>query len=307
MKSGKSQIIWIPSNSLGKIRNITISPYLLRIFSLITILCVCSVPFLESRMISLRERVTYLEQNERQLHAEILTLRYVKRELGRIEEKERMLRSNFGMEKFKSLEMAMGIGGESDMESLRASVSSQSGNNFDNACDISLQNIRKRDLPFKLKKLISNIEILNHHTMKLEEKWGNTPSIMPVDIDNPRVSSGFGWRESPFTGRKEFHSGIDVTGPARARIIAPGKGVVLNKGYNQWLGNYLVLQHNEIIKTIYGHLEKITVDKGIRVNRGDQLGFMGNTGLSTSRHLHYMVVVNDRAVNPTQFILDISG
>lgn len=306
MKSGKSQIIWIPSNRFGKIRNITISPYLLRIFSLITILCVCSVPFLELGVISLKERVTYLEQRERQLCAEILTLRYIKRELGRIEEKERILRSNFGMEKIKSLEMAMGIGGESDMASLRASRNSQT-NKYNNAFDISTQNMLKKDLPLRLKKLISNLEILNHYIIKLEDTWGNTPSIMPVDIDNPKVSSRFGWRESPFTGRREFHSGIDVIGPARTRIIAPGKGVVLNKGYNQWLGNYLVLQHNEIIKTIYGHLEKITVEKGMCVNRGDQLGFMGNTGLSTSRHLHYMVVVNDRAVNPTQFILDKRG
>jgi len=137
-----------------------------------------------------------------------------------------------------------------------------------------------------------------------EKVWGYTPSIIPVNHVNPRVSSGFGWRKNPFTNSREFHAGIDIIGPKRTMIIAPSRGVVVVKGFDQRLGNYLVLEHNENVKTIYGHLHKVSIEKGMQVKRGETLGLMGNTGLSTSCHLHYGVIVNGRAVDPMQYILD---
>ena len=73
------------------------------------------------------------------------------------------------------------------------------------------------------------------------------------------------------------------------------------------MGNYLVIEHTSKIKTIYGHLEKIVVAENSRVERGQFIGVMGNTGMSTSRHLHYSVVDGNRAVDPMQYVLDARG
>lgn len=303
MKSGRSHIIWLPLNGSGKIRRCLISPSFIRIFFLVVLLCICSVPFLETGLLTLSKRITDLEQKKQQLQAEILTLHYIRKTLVRIEEKERMLRNYFGMEKYKSLEQIIGGGGKSNLKLSRINP------NRNDTKDKSAEHIISPNmiLPMKLRILNSNYEILNQLIAKQGDAWGNTPSIIPVALKNPRISSGFGWRKNPFTNRREFHAGIDILGPKGTRIVAPARGVVITKGYDQWLGNYLVLQHTEEIKTIYGHLHKISVNKGAQVKRGDLVGFMGNTGMSTSRHLHYGVILNDRAVDPMQYILDMRG
>jgi murein DD-endopeptidase MepM/ murein hydrolase activator NlpD len=139
------------------------------------------------------------------------------------------------------------------------------------------------------------------------EAWDTTPSILPVELKNPVISSGFGWRKSPFTNKREFHAGIDIIGRTGTPVVAPAAGVVINAGQDRWLGKYLVLQHSEELKTIYGHLHEVSVSKGGRVRRGDLIGRVGNTGLSTSSHLHYSVLERNRAVNPMQYILEVSG
>jgi len=248
-------------------------------------------------------RITDLEQEKGRLQTEISTLRYVRRSLARIQEKEKMLRDYFGMEDYKSLKQFMGGGGDSNLELSGIHIKRNGiGDNSDERPVVPTVT-----LPTKLQNLNSNYEILNQLAAKQKDAWEDTPSIVPVDLENPRVSSGFGWRKNPFTRRREFHSGIDILGPKGTRIIAPARGVVITTGYDQRLGNYLVLQHAGEIKTIYGHLHKLSANEGMQVNRRDLLGFMGNTGMSTSRHLHYSVIIDDRAVDPMRYILDISG
>ena len=84
-------------------------------------------------------------------------------------------------------------------------------------------------------------------------------------------------------------------------------GWVVRTGYDKWLGNYLVMQHGDRIKTIYGHLKEALAHEGDHVRRGDRIGLVGNTGMSTSHHLHYGVIVNNRAVDPLQYVLDLNG
>lgn len=302
MRSDRSYVIWVPRNGSGKARTFLISPFFIRLFSFIVLLCICSVPFLETGLLSLSRRITDLEQKKDKLEEEILRFQYVRRALARIEEKEKMLRNYFGMERYKSLEQVVGGGGELNLGLSRVGHDKEkNGDEYDD------YPVSDTTLPGKFQALDSNYEILNQLMVKKEDAWENTPSIVPVSLKKPRISSGFGWRTNPFTNRREFHAGIDIIGPEGTRIIAPARGIAITKGYDRWLGNYLVVQHTDEIKTIYGHLEKISVGKGIQVKRGDLLGIMGNTGLSTSRHLHYGVVMDDRAVNPMQFILDMKG
>jgi len=303
MKPERSHLIWVPGNGSGKIRTFFLSPSLVRIFALVVFSCVCSVPFLETGLLALSRKTAKLEQKKQDLQAEVVRLQYIKRALAHIEEKEKMLRNYVGLEKYGSLEQIIGGGGKANynLPSLDR-IRIGSGNGLQGR-----KGSHDMPLPTKLHRLASNYEILNQLVLRQKETWEDTPSIMPIELENPRISSGFGWRKNPFTEKNEFHAGIDIVGPRGTKVISPAHATVLKKGYDPRLGHYLVLQHTEEIKTIYGHLLKVTVTEAADVKRGDLLGLVGNTGLSTSYHLHYAVIVNNRAVDPTQYILDAGG
>ena len=132
--------------------------------------------------------------------------------------------------------------------------------------------------------------------------WAATPSVWPV---KGPVSSKFGPRISPFTGKMAFHAGVDIVAPKGEEIRAPAKGKVVVASYDSRMGNYVRINHRHGIETTYGHLSKILVRYGQEVKRGDVLGRVGSTGrFSTGPHLHYQVAVNDKVVDPLQYILD---
>lgn len=301
-------MILVRGNGAGRIHSFRVNPAVIKALFLVLLVCVCSVPLLETGLFSLLREVDHLEQKKASLETEITRLQFVKRSLHRLEEKEAMLRDFFGVAEYKSLEDIIGVGGHS-VQVKTGSGPNERGNVVDPDAPLkgSRERGRQSSLPDKIENLASNYDILNEIVSKQKITWEKTPSIAPVDLDTPKVSSKFGWRKNPFTHRREFHSGIDIVGPEGTKIISPSSGVVLTRGYDQWLGNYLVLAHGGGIKTIYGHLESISIKKGVKVKRGTPLGVMGNTGLSTSRHLHYSILLNERAVDPMQYILDVKG
>ena len=309
MKCGRIQMIFVPRNGAGRIHTFQVNPTFIKALFLVLFICVCSVPLLETGLLSLGKKVDHLEQTKSSLETEISRLQYVKRSLSRLEEKEAMLRDFFGMAEYRNLEEIIGVGGHPvAVKSSSGQQERDGGASFEEASMGSLEKTHQIFLHDKIENLASNFDILHKLVSKQQDTWESTPSIVPVDHDAaPKVTSKFGWRKNPFTHRREFHSGIDIIGPKGTIIISPCSGVVLTKGYDRWLGNYLVLGHGSGIKTIYGHLETISIKKGAQVNRGTSLGVMGNTGLSTSRHLHYVILLNDRAVDPMQYILDVKG
>lgn len=129
----------------------------------------------------------------------------------------------------------------------------------------------------------------------------STPSIWPT---RGWVSSGFGYRISPFTNEKEFHKGIDICTRINTPIIAPADGVIASTGRDHAMGKMLTINHSYGVKTRYGHLSKILVKKGQYVKRGQEIALVGNTGRSTGPHLHYEVYLNGLPVNPTRYILN---
>lgn len=132
--------------------------------------------------------------------------------------------------------------------------------------------------------------------------WAATPSIWPV---KGLVSSKFGPRISPFTGKRAFHAGVDISVPRGKEIRAPAKGTVVVVAYDSKMGNFIRINHRYGVETTYGHLSKTLVRYGQKVKRGDVLGLVGSTGrFSTGPHLHYQVAVNDKVVDPLQYILD---
>lgn len=132
-------------------------------------------------------------------------------------------------------------------------------------------------------------------------QWASTPSIWPV---RGWVSSGFGRRVSPFTGEDTLHSGLDISAPMSTPVKAPAAGFVITAGPEKSLGNVVVLSHGYGFKTLYAHLSKLRARMGQTVKRGDIIGEVGNTGLSTGPHLHYEIEIHGHAVDPFKYIID---
>ena len=138
----------------------------------------------------------------------------------------------------------------------------------------------------------------------LEQKrnlLASTPSIRPVD---GWITSKFGYRTSPFTGQKEFHSGLDISNKRGTKIIATANGRVSYANRKMYIGYLVVVDHGHGRVTKYGHLKKILVKPGQRVKRGDVIGLLGNSGRSTGPHVHYEVRINGTPVNPLKYILN---
>ncbi len=111
-------------------------------------------------------------------------------------------------------------------------------------------------------------------------------------------SSRFGWRESPFTGARSYHSGVDMACPMGTLIYAALPGKVTSTGYNATYGNYVIIAHHSGYKTLYGHMSAILCHSGQYVTQDSRIGKVGSTGLSTGPHLHFTVFKNGKQVNP---------
>lgn len=130
----------------------------------------------------------------------------------------------------------------------------------------------------------------------------STPAINPVD--SGWYSSSFGYRKSPFTGRREFHRGLDISARKGTSIHATADGVITYAGKKGLMGRMIAIDHGYGIVTRYGHADKILKKRGDRVKRGEEIAKVGNTGRSTGPHVHYEVKVNGVPVNPQKYILN---
>lgn len=161
--------------------------------------------------------------------------------------------------------------------------------------DVTLEEIYK-----KLNGLNRSIETqkdnLNQVRSQLEilYEWKySVPNGYPV---SGSISSGFGLR-----GR-EFHTGIDIRASMRTPVRATANGTVSYAGWRGGYGLTVVLRHNFGFSTVYAHLSKISVNVGERVERGDIIGYTGMTGYTTGPHLHYEVRMNDKPVDPRDYL-----
>ena len=112
------------------------------------------------------------------------------------------------------------------------------------------------------------------------------------------LTSLYGYRSSPFTGVRQFHSGIDIGAPTGTPVRAAMAGRVSFVGYDDTFGNYIVINHHSGYRTLYAHLSVTRVRAGSYVANGERIGDVGSTGLSTGPHLHFTVYKNGVTVNP---------
>ena len=135
-----------------------------------------------------------------------------------------------------------------------------------------------------------------------------TPSIWPTrgrGAEKSRwITSGYGRRRSPFTGKVQFHAGIDIAAPIGTPIVAPADGVVTFTGSRSGYGRLLEVDHGNGLVTLYGHLHRIKVKEGQKIKRWDVVASVGNSGRSKGSHLHYEVHMGGVPTNPKYYILD---
>jgi murein DD-endopeptidase MepM/ murein hydrolase activator NlpD len=156
----------------------------------------------------------------------------------------------------------------------------------------------------EISRLNSDLQEIIAALEERQDKLEHTPSISPVDPLHSWISSPFGMRISPFTGKKQFHTGVDIAGWKGTPIVAPAKGKVIFVGKNGSLGLTVRIRHNEVYETEYGHLLKAAVKKRQKVERGDLVAYMGNSGRSTGYHLHYELHKNGKCINPFHHMMD---
>jgi murein DD-endopeptidase MepM/ murein hydrolase activator NlpD len=139
---------------------------------------------------------------------------------------------------------------------------------------------------------------------QLENKRNQLSSMPSVWPTKGWLTSRFGVRISPFTGRPQRHAGIDIAAKAGTGIHSPARGRVASIGNRGPLGNSLTVDHGYGVETFYGHAQEIFVKVGAQVERGQQIASVGSTGRSTGPHLHYAVHIKGKAADPLDYIFD---
>jgi len=128
-----------------------------------------------------------------------------------------------------------------------------------------------------------------------------TPRGLPLYV-RTYIASGFGVRKNPFGRGYEFHDGVDLPAWYGTPIHATAPGVVVEAGWSRIFGRYVKIRHGYGYATLYGHMSRIKVRRGQRVERGQVIGYVGSTGRSSGPHVHYTVFVGGRAVSPVPYL-----
>jgi murein DD-endopeptidase MepM/ murein hydrolase activator NlpD len=124
-------------------------------------------------------------------------------------------------------------------------------------------------------------------------------TLMKTPINGARLSSSFGLRKHPILGYNKLHQGTDFAAPTGTPIMASGSGIVTRAQKYKGYGNFVSIKHNSTYVTAYGHMSKYGrgIRRGVRVNQGQIIGYVGSTGMSTGPHLHYEVIKNGKRIN----------
>ena len=148
-----------------------------------------------------------------------------------------------------------------------------------------------------------SLEEIESLAKRKEELLGAMPSIQPIHkSDLKRMASGFGYRTDPFTKKRRFHQGMDVTAPRGTPVYASGDGIV-GRADNRaaGYGKHIRIDHGFGYISLYAHLNEYKVRRRQKVKRGDVIGYVGSTGRSVGPHLHYEIFKDGKRVNPLNY------
>ncbi len=299
MASDKITFIVIPS-AKSEPKTFTIEKRQVMVLaSLVVCLLVFSIfaSFLAFNRVVDGERLSQLKSENESLRSRVSTLSDKVTELESTMVQhvqfEEQLRILAGLEPLNAEVWEVGIGGP-DLEVADRDGARDAGSlkSLDQDIDRLLRQIRLQEQSFSqiMERLRAKADDLKH-----------LPSIRPVDVGY--ISSGFGRRRDPFTGRISRHEGVDFSARKGSKVYATADGIVRKAGYERGYGYTIEIDHGNGVVTRYAHNAKLLVRRGQKVKRGDVIAYVGNSGRSTAPHLHYEVRVNGVPQNPLKFIL----
>lgn len=303
LKKNKKITIFLLSEGKEKIRQFKfprIVAYFVPIFALVSILFFF-LGFQDYLVLKEEHPRALSLQKENSLQKEQILhmahrLDQIAQEMSELRELDQKLRTMVNFETAESESESAGVGG-SDPALLDPKR---------NLSAISPELIRA--MHRNLGDLSSEIEINRRDKIELfkfldEQKnvLASTPSVWPA---RGWISSRFGYRSSPFTNKKEFHKGLDISARRGSPVVASADGIVAFSGTDRGYGRVITIKHGYGLKSKYAHMKKLLVRKGQFIKRGEIIGLVGSSGRSTGSHLHYEVHLNGVPVNPMKYIVD---
>lgn len=159
----------------------------------------------------------------------------------------------------------------------------------------------------KIYSQLQSFDQLQEALQNQQDRLSHIPSVIPINVADYTMSSGYGYRVDPIYGSSKFHEGLDFAAAQGTDVFATGDGRVIVAGREAGYGNCIDIDHGYNYLTRYAHLSQILVRPGESVKRGQLIGKVGSTGKSTGPHLHYEVRYKDIPQNPVNFyFMDLS-
>jgi hypothetical protein len=294
-------ILAIPQGK-GSIKKIRISATLLSFISILIITALVSIGYLSYNYIETRTDLKKLAGLERLTSLQRDRLDFLASKVSDFEKKmmllaqfDKKIRVMTNLDNSQNGGQMLGVGGPVPGEE---KASSRAAEVESTLIDKIHENIDELLDEAALQK-DSFTELLNF-LREQKSILAATPSIWPVI---GWTTSEFGYRVSPFTGRREFHRGIDIATEIGKEVVAPADGVVSRVGEERSMGNLVEINHGNGLVTVYGHLlNRGDVKRGQKVKRGDVIGYVGNSGRSTGPHLHYGICKDGIYIDPRRYL-----
>ena len=255
---------------------------------------------LKNREVYLSSQLEEIQIQRKQIQDFANEINSLKAKLVAINSFEKKIRIIANIEKTNDSNNIFGVGG-SIPEDLDAQIPLKEKHNslmrdmHEQIEQLSLASVNQQE---ELESLLKSLE-------DQQNLLASTPAIRPVSRSvTSWITSRFGYRKSPFTGRRELHKGYDIASRQGTPILATADGVVTFAGKKGLYGKFIVIDHGHGMITRYGHCQKLLKKRGDKVKRWDTIALMGSTGRSTGPHVHYEVHLNGIPVNPVKYIVN---
>ncbi len=294
--------IMVVPKATSKMRSFKVSEKAIQISMSVLIVCVVATGFFIYQFFSYRSKANQLmplrmSYNQQKVHLQTLaqTTSNLKKDINRLEKFNRKFRVLVGLPKMEeNIQQVSGMGG--GLEETLVAFTQRREQEFINRMQRDLNK-----LCLRAQKQQDNLLELSEVVEEKKSLLACTPSIWPT---RGWLTSGYGYRNSPFTGQREMHKGLDIATSFNQPVKAPADGVVTYAGRKGGLGKVIVIEHGYGYSTRFGHNSRLAAKAGDRVKRGKVIAYVGNTGRSTGPHLHYELRINGVPVNPFNYLLN---